>query len=398
MRKLPAKLKQPQAQAMVEFMLTLPILILLLYGIIEFSRLIFIFASVSNASRQAARYGAGSGEYDGVNYYQDCEGIRDVANRSAVITEFEEINITYDRGITPEGEQIPILDIDPDPDVDSCPIEDNQLHNGDRIIVQVEADYEPIINLLPVEPFRIVSVNARTFISTVPIFGDNFPTDFSAETSTPSEVPTSDQNTSTPTPELALTQTSVAQLTKAPLTVTSQALTQQIQTQVAAGTPHILLPTITLPPPTFTFTPSVTPRPTQTASITPTAISCTGLTGVSHGPLEYADNVLRMAISNDTGHVLTAALVYVEWNHDTGHNGNDTGLVLEQVKLSGQTWNGSLQVPSAFITSYYPRIPTGLSYINFQFNQNYDIKDGTERIIITIGTPGCVNYPVDSSK
>lgn len=393
-----SKVHAPRAQAMVEFMLALPILILLLYGIIEFSRLIFIFASVSNASRQAARYGAGSGEYDGVNYYQDCEGIRDVANRSAVITEFNEINITYDRGVNTDGEQIPIRDIDPDPDVNTCPIEDNVLHNGDRVIVQVEAEYEPILNLLPLEPFKIVSVNARTFISSVPIFGDNFPTGFSAETSTPSKVPTNSGNTSTPTPQLALTQTSVAQLTKIPLTITSQALTRQIETQVAAGTPNIVLPTITLPPPTFTQTPSVTPLPTQTASITPTAISCTGLTGVSHGPLEYLDRRMRMYISNNTGHILTTALVYVEWNHDSGHDGSDPTLTLERVQLSGQTWTGSLFAPSAFITPYYPRIPMGDSYIEFQFNQDYNKVDGTERIIITIGTPGCVNYPVDSNK
>ena len=51
--------KSKRAQAMVEFMLALPVLVALIYGIIEVSRLVFIFASVSNASRQAARYGAG---------------------------------------------------------------------------------------------------------------------------------------------------------------------------------------------------------------------------------------------------------------------------------------------------------------------------------------------------
>ena len=56
------KQRSKRAQAMVEFMLALPVLVALIYGIIEVSRLIFIFASVANASRQAARYGAGSGE------------------------------------------------------------------------------------------------------------------------------------------------------------------------------------------------------------------------------------------------------------------------------------------------------------------------------------------------
>ncbi|MCL4272103.1 MAG: pilus assembly protein, partial [Anaerolineales bacterium] len=165
-----------RAQAMVEFMLALPLLLIILYGVIEVSRMIFILASVANASRQAARYGAGSGEFDGMTYYQDCEGIRDTANRSAILTEFDDINITYDRGLTSDGDQIQILDIDPDPNADSCPIEDNVIQNGDRIIVQVRASYEPIIDVLPVDPLEIVSSSARTFLISVPIFGSALPT------------------------------------------------------------------------------------------------------------------------------------------------------------------------------------------------------------------------------
>ena len=183
---------------MVEFMLVLPVLIIILYGIIEFSRLIFIFASVSNASRQAARYGAGAGEInDGTTFYQDCDGIREVANESAILTEFEDINITYDRGLTEDGDQVPILDISPDPDSDTCPIEDNLIQNGDRIIVQVTANYEPIIPILPLDPMSIVSANARTFLISIPIFGSAMPTGFRAESPTPSKVPTSSIATET---------------------------------------------------------------------------------------------------------------------------------------------------------------------------------------------------------
>ena len=93
---------------MVEFMLALPILLIILYGLIEVGRLAFIFSSTANASRQAARYGAASGEINDVAFYQDCDGIRDVAYESAFIIEFENINITYDRGVDEDGNQIPI--------------------------------------------------------------------------------------------------------------------------------------------------------------------------------------------------------------------------------------------------------------------------------------------------
>ena len=113
-----------------------------LYGTIEVARLVFIFSSVANASRQAARFGAGAGEIDDVAFYQDCEAIREVANRSAYIVDFDEINITYDRGVNQNGEQIPISNVNPDPQSDACPIEDDVIRNGDRIIVQVSANYE----------------------------------------------------------------------------------------------------------------------------------------------------------------------------------------------------------------------------------------------------------------
>lgn len=371
---------------MVEFMLVLPLLVVILYGIIELSRLIFIFASVANASRQAARYGAGSGEFDGITYYQDCDGIREVANQSAILVEFDDVNITYDRGLTPEGEQLPILDVDPDPNADTCPIGDNIIRNGDRIIVQVSASYVPILPLLPFEPLEVVSANARTFLISVPIFGSAFPTGFAAETSTPSKVPTNtftgnETSTFTPIPPFASSTSSpTAEGTFAPPTSVPRTPTHTV-------------------PPTLTFTPSLTPLPSRTPTSTATAILCTGEYNVSHGPLTIEDNIMEMHIFNNTGHTLTTAQIYVEWNHDTGHVSEaDPSLRLNEVRFAGQAWEGDLFAPSAFIPAFYPFIPPGESVIEFVFNQDYDIGDGTERIIITIGTPGCVNYPVDSRK
>ena len=372
------KLKDARrAQAMVEFMLVLPVLVILLYGIVELSRLVFILASVANASRQAARYGAGSGEPNsGVTYYHDCDGIRDVASRSAILTEFDEINITYDRGVTPDGEQIPILDVDPSPDADSCPIEDDVIRNGDRIIVQVSASYEPILSLNNIEPLDIVSANARTFLISVPIFGSAFPTGFAAETATPSKVPTR-------------TPLANATATEPPTAIPTFNLTYEaIRTQFPRTATNTPLPTLT-------FTPSITPTASKVPTGTSTAISCTGETGVSHGPLEFDDNFMSMKIFNRTGHNLNTASVYVSWNHDTG---GTPSLRLRQVVLADQVWDGELFTPSSFIPGYYPIIPAGESTIYFIFDQDYNFRDETERIIITIGNPGCINYPVDSSK
>jgi hypothetical protein len=116
--------RKKRAQSILEFALILPLLLMLIYGIVEVGRLIFIFSSVANASRQAARYGSASGSVNNVAFYQDCEGIRTVANQSAFIVRFNKINITYDRGVDADGVQIPIAGVDPNPSVDSCPIKD----------------------------------------------------------------------------------------------------------------------------------------------------------------------------------------------------------------------------------------------------------------------------------
>lgn len=363
---------------MVEFMLTLPILLLLIYGTIEVARLIFVFSSVANASRQAARYGSAAGEFDNISFYQDCEGIRDVANKSAILTTFDEINITYDRGVKPDGTQIPISGVDPNPYTNTCPIESDTIRNGDRIIVQISANYEPILPIIPIEPLKIVSASARTFLISIPVLGSALPTGFAAESPTPSKTqfftPT---QTNTPTTAVIYT------LTNTPLS----GFTPSNKTPTNPG------------PPTLTFTPTRTPLPTKSPTITPTPISCSGLTGVSHGPLTITDdqNMMEMKVTNNSGYTLITSNIYLEWNHDTGHaGGNSQALHLKEINFANQPWKGDLNSPSAYIAAFYPFIPPGESTIQFYFDQSYDIIDGTERIIITIGTPGCTNYPVDS--
>jgi hypothetical protein len=358
-------------QAIVEFALVMPLLLLILYGTIEISRLIFIYSSVTNAARQAARYGSGAGEEDGVPRYQDCEGIKDVANDSAFIVTFDDINITYDRGTTSDGTQVPISGIDPSPSVDSCPIEDYEVRNGDRIIVQVSASYEPVVPVIPMDPLTIVSSSARTFLVGVPILGSALPTGFAGETSTPSK-----------------TATATGIISTATHTATSAPIVTQ--------PPIVIFPPKTQPP-ALTLTPSKTPLPTRTATITPTPISCSGLTGVTHGPLVINDNYMEMQILNSTGYTLSTAQIYLEWNHDTGHQpGTDNTLRLREASLGNAIWNGDILAPSTYFPDFYPPIPQEDSIIRFEFNQAYTNPDGTERILITIGTPGCTNYPVDS--
>ena len=67
---------------MVEFALVIPLLLVLVFGIIEAGRLMWLYSAVLSSSREAARYGSASGEISGsLRYYADCDGIRAAAMR-----------------------------------------------------------------------------------------------------------------------------------------------------------------------------------------------------------------------------------------------------------------------------------------------------------------------------
>lgn len=158
-----------KAQAMVEFALALPLLLMVLYGLLETGRLTFIYASTITAARQAVRYGSVTGVNDsGTPYYQDCDGIRGAVHNVGFINRFRDsdIIISYDRGLESNGTVNQINDANPNP---ACPIANNMIRNGDRISVQVSTDWVPIVPIVPFEPFTITAESSRTILVSVPI-------------------------------------------------------------------------------------------------------------------------------------------------------------------------------------------------------------------------------------
>src|SRR3989304_5916059 len=90
-----------KAQALTEFALSLTVLLMVVYGLLETGRLLFIYASTVTAARQAVRYGSATGINDsGAPYYQDCDGIRAAVQNVGFINRFDnsDILIAYDRG------------------------------------------------------------------------------------------------------------------------------------------------------------------------------------------------------------------------------------------------------------------------------------------------------------
>ena len=175
-----ARASRSQAQAMLEFALALPVLLTLIYGLLETGRLLFIYASTVTAARQAVRYGSATGDNSGgIPFYQDCDGIRGAVHNVGFINRFEDsdILITYDRGLSDVdtngdslvdyNDVVPITS--PDPDCDGG-FGGFEIRNGDRIRVQVSADWIPIVPIVPLEPFTITSHSSRTILQNVSIY------------------------------------------------------------------------------------------------------------------------------------------------------------------------------------------------------------------------------------
>jgi hypothetical protein len=139
-------------QGFVEFALILPVL--LTWGIVEFGRLLLIYTEVSNAAREAVRYGVarGADPYAPANYL-DCEGIINAGKATTVLTPLEEPNfaITYDRG---GGETL-----------GSCFDDDRPaVQLGDRLLITVTYEVAPLILFQDAGPFQVQFSTARTIV------------------------------------------------------------------------------------------------------------------------------------------------------------------------------------------------------------------------------------------
>lgn len=154
LRKMNSGRKQPRGQGLLELALTLPIFLILVVGIMEVARLIFIYGAVFTASREGARYAASTDTISsGVPHYIDCAGIKDRVIKMAVLADLtaSDIQINYDSGPGTDASR-------------SCPVAAKDLALGDRIIVTASKTYTPLIPFIDFGSMPITSTTARTLI------------------------------------------------------------------------------------------------------------------------------------------------------------------------------------------------------------------------------------------
>lgn len=150
-----------RAQAIVEFAIVLPILMMLLVGILEVGRMIFIYAAVNNASREAVRYASAVGLNDSGTTvkYNDCSGIRTMATRSAFFMPLT-VTIYRDEGVTDTNPPVPVNQVT----YCSGSTDTVSIPTGDRVTVSVSATYRPMVTLVPLSQRTFTSVSSRTVL------------------------------------------------------------------------------------------------------------------------------------------------------------------------------------------------------------------------------------------
>ena len=146
-----------RAQAMVEFAIALPILFALLYGIMEAGRMMIMYTLVINASREAVRYASAVGKGDdGYFKYNNCLGIKNMAQQAAVFVPLTSTAINY---YNETGTGVGVCDR-----TTSGEDSDISVDSKYTVKVSVQAQYSPMIVFLPISPKTITSTSTRTIL------------------------------------------------------------------------------------------------------------------------------------------------------------------------------------------------------------------------------------------
>ena len=154
--------KRTKGQGIVEFAIVLPILLLVVFGLIEFGRLLFFYTVVNNASREGARYGIAVGAVGGGSLrYYDCTGIRNAGLNigSFAGMQSSDILISYDGGPGTSTKY-------PTCEILAAYGGSDTIKFGDRIVVYTGITYTPLLTYLGlnITPFTMSSSSHRTIV------------------------------------------------------------------------------------------------------------------------------------------------------------------------------------------------------------------------------------------
>jgi hypothetical protein len=145
--------RKERGQGLVEFALTLPILMMFLMGILDFGRVLFTYSEVSNNLRTALRQAPNIG-YSGTPSYLDCTKMKDIAD-NASLTTVSPVTVTYhlNNNVTQK------------PCTNTGDVLDTDVANGDFIEIKSHANLKMWV--LPAIVIQLDFTGQRTIIKTL---------------------------------------------------------------------------------------------------------------------------------------------------------------------------------------------------------------------------------------
>ncbi len=154
--------RRERGQSMTEMALVLPVLLLLLFGVFEMGRVIFIYNAIINAGRETARFGAATGlSGGGTPNYLDCAALRQTARETAFLAGLVDgdIQISYDTPVT--GTMSTFANCG------DTGLNPGAIKQGDRILVTINKVVEPIIPLVGLPDYPISFTAGRTILKDI---------------------------------------------------------------------------------------------------------------------------------------------------------------------------------------------------------------------------------------
>lgn len=128
---------------LVEFAIIVPLLLLLLFGIIEFGRIITEFTTIRTAAREGARFATTVETTGGVPNYRNCSGIIAAANSKLVIGTIESISVEW-TDLAPGHTHAPCTDTvsnNPGP---------NAVVSGTKVQVTVTSSFDSVVPIMEI--------------------------------------------------------------------------------------------------------------------------------------------------------------------------------------------------------------------------------------------------------
>ena len=164
------KNKKQAGQSLTEFALIAPLLLFVLMIIVDFGRVLLTYTQTSASVRNALRYGIIVGLNEGSQNYLDCTGIEAAASQ-ALFSSIDSVVVEYETPVSNPTDYANGVSLD------CASATDNNIDNGDILVVHVESDISFITPFIPISSIPIDIDGRRTLIKQIDIDTVSSPSD-----------------------------------------------------------------------------------------------------------------------------------------------------------------------------------------------------------------------------